>query len=216
MTQPAEGDIALREIYAVEFRVCAVALIWLGYRRLHAASLTSAEEDVITGNLVREMDIVCEDPSSPNWVGLCEVHEQTRQNVAGKEGKDRPIIDIEIRRRRRGDHVRLRFEAKRLGRGKTIGGYLGERGMAAFFSGYYPTTHAEAGMLGYVQEQTVDFWSSKLAQEFSADQAKHRITAGGEWQSFDVEPTMPAFRSSHTDAAGKSLLVIHVLLSFVA
>jgi hypothetical protein len=217
MTESLDGGappMFLHQVYAEELRLHAVMLIWLGYRRLNAHSLTKAVEDNITGELVREMAFVAADPSSPDWVEHCEIHEQARQNVAGKRGKDRPFIDIEIRRHRRGSHARVSFEAKRLGHGNTIGSYLGDEGLAAFLSGYYPTTHGEAGMLGYVQEKTNDEWSAKLAQELSRKSTQHRIAEGGELQGFDAGPAMPAFRSGHTDTAGKSLLVIHVLLSF--
>jgi hypothetical protein len=219
MTNSGDGDAApilLHLAYAEELRVHAVTLIWLGYRRLNAASMATSEEDDITGELVREMELVAEDPSSPDWVEQCEIHEQTRQNVAGERGKERPIIDIEIRRHRRGPRARLRFEAKRLGRGYTIGGYLGNEGLAAFFSGYYPTTHGEAGMLGYVQEKTCDEWSAKLARELARNSIKHRVAEGGELQAFNAEQAMQAFRSAHTDVGGKPLLVIHVLLAFAA
>ena len=128
-------------------------------------------------------------------------------------------MDIEIERHHRGPRPCLGFEAKRLGHGYTIGGnrgYLGDEGLAAFLSGYYPTTHGEAGMLGYVQEKTSEEWSAKLAKELSRNSIKHRIAEGGELQAFIAGPAMPAFCSAHTGADGKRLLVIHVLLAFAA
>jgi hypothetical protein len=219
VTNSANGDagsISLHLAYAEELRVHAVTLIWLGYRRLDAASLATYEEDDITGELIREMKQVAQDPSSPDWVDHYEIREQTRQNVAGKRGKRRPIMDIEIQRHCRGPRPCLGFEAKPLGRGSTIGGYLGDKGLAAFFSGYYPTTHGEAGMLGYVQEKTSDEWSAKLAQELTRKSRKHRIAEGSELQAVTVDPALPAFRSTHIAADGKHLLVIHVLLAFAA
>ena len=215
MTQPAD-EPGLREVYAAEFRGHAIMLIWLGYRRLDAPALAKAEEDEITGALVEQMEFVGEDPASPEWVQQCEVHEQTRQNVEGKSGKRRPIIDIEVRHHHRGPRRRLRFEAKRLGHGNTIGGYLGEEGLTAFVMGYYPTTHGEAAMLGYVQEKTCAEWSALLAQELSDGSSKHQVRADGQLHPFNVESAMPAFCSGHTDTRGQPLLVIHVLLAFTA
>ncbi len=216
MTQPAH-ELALHQIYAEEFRKHAIMLIWLGYRRLNAPSMVNAEEDAITGALAREMEFVAEDPESPDWVDQCEVHEQSRQHVEGKTGKGRPIIDVEIRRHCRGSRFRLGFEAKRLGpKNHTIGSYLGREGLAAFVTGYYPTPHGEAGMLGYVQEKSCDHWASKLSQKFSDDSAEHRIAADGQLQRFDIEPNMPAFRSLHIGANDKPLLVVHVLLAFTS
>ncbi len=127
-------------------------------------------------------------------------------------------MDIEIERHDRGPRPSLGFEAKRLGHGYTLGGkrgYLSHEGLAAFFSGYYPTTHGDAGMLGYVQEKTNEHWSDKLARELASQSSRHRVAEGGELLPFNAEPTMPAFQSCHTDASGKPLFVIHVLLCFV-
>src|SRR5208337_5586090 len=98
---------------------------------------------------------------------MYEVREQVPLNVHEKHGKRRPKMDIEVERHRRGIRPCLGFEAKRLGRGETVGGYLGSEGLTAFLTGYYPTTHGEAGMLGYIQERTNDEWSAKLARELS-------------------------------------------------
>ena len=55
-----EGDnavaILLHEVYIAELRVHAVTLIWLGYRRLRPTAFATAEEDDITGELVRASD----------------------------------------------------------------------------------------------------------------------------------------------------------------
>jgi hypothetical protein len=217
MTDSGHGDALsnlLHEVYAAELRVHAVRLIWLGHRRLKIATLCKAEEDDITGELVRAMKLVVQDPSSPDWVDHYAIREQSPQNVGGKWGKRRPRMDIEVERHQRGPRPCLGFEAKRLGRGKAIGGYLGSEGPGAFLGGHYPTTHGEAGMLGYVQEKTSDEWSAKLGQELSVNSSQHRIAQGGELQALNVEVAMPAFCSGHTDTAGKLLLMIHVLLVF--
>jgi hypothetical protein len=138
-----------------------------------------------------------------------------RQNVRETHGKKRPIMDIEIERHHRGPRPCLGFEAKPLGRGKTIGGYVGEKGLGAFSCGYYPTSHGEAGMIGYVQEKACKEWSGKLAQEFLKKSQKHRVADGGQLASYDAREDMPAFRSAQTDTNGNSLLVVHILLPFV-
>jgi hypothetical protein len=217
MTKPVNGEsapILLDQIYAQQMRIHAIMLVWLGYRRLDSASLTTAEEDDITGELVREVRLMMQE-STIEWFVWYEVSEQVRQNVAGKKGKRRPIMDIEFERHGHGLRPCLGFEAKTLGRGNTIGNYLGDEGLAAFLNGYYPTTNRDAGMLAYIQRKPIDEWSEKLAQELTANCTKHSIAEGGQLQTFDAEPTMPAFRSCHTDISGKPLFVIHILLSFV-
>src|SRR5262249_30772723 len=97
------GSENLYAVYAAELRLHAIDLVWLGYLRLNVSAFTDAEEDVITGELVKEMRNVLEDPaSSPPWAEHYSVNEQQRANVAGKEGKRRPIIDVEFERHCRG------------------------------------------------------------------------------------------------------------------
>jgi hypothetical protein len=218
MTNPSGGDapsVPLHEAYAEEIRVHAVLLIWLGFKRLNTRSFATAEEDDITGEIIREMKLVTQDPSSPDWVEHYEIHEQSRQNVVGKFGKNRPIMDIQIVRHKRGPRPCLGFEAKRLGPGNAIGGYLDKEGLDAFLSGYYPTTHGEAGMLGYVQAGTTESWSQKLAKAFSKNPEKHRVNKDCKLVPVNAKSAGPYFSSSHTDGKNKPLLVVHVLLPFM-
>lgn len=208
------GVLFLHKVYAEELRVHAVTFIWLGYRRLDAASLALAEEDDITGELVREMKVVALNPSSPAWVDHYEIHEQVPQNVGGKRGKRRPKMDIEFERHDRGPRPRLCFEAKRLGRGATLGSYLGDEGLGAFLCGYYPTTHGEGGMLGYVQNTADKDWATKLGDELMQGHKKYRVVDGGELKMIDVIPEMPFFRSGHTDENGHAFLATHIILPF--
>src|SRR5438034_8414522 len=105
MKDPAEKKstpILLHQAYAESLRSHAIILIWCGFHRLDAPRFASAEEDDITGELARAIRLVVQDPASPDWVDHYEIREQIRQNVAGKQGKWRPIMDIEIERRHRG------------------------------------------------------------------------------------------------------------------
>jgi hypothetical protein len=218
MTDAAEvnaAPVSLHDVYIAQLRVHAVTLVWFAYRRLKATDFRESEEDDITGELVRAIRHFQDEPASPDWTQHYVVREQVPQNVEQKRGKRRPKMDIEVERHQRGNRPCLGFEAKRLGRGKDTGGYLGSEGLGAFLTGYYPTTHGDAGMLGYIQEANADSWSAKLARELLRNATKNRTLQGREWQRSDVEPTMPAFRSHHTDAQGNPLLVTHVLLPFV-
>ena len=211
---PAEAPILSHQVYADELRTHAVALIWMGFQRLNATSLTQSEEDDITGELVREMKCVIQDPSSPVWVDHYHVQEQILKNINDKRGKRRPKMDIEFERSGRGDRPILGFEAKRLGRGNNVGTYLGKEGLTAFVNGYYSTTHGEAGMLGYVQERTPEDWAAKLAKRLENGVAEFRVTSDGGWKSIDHEVAFPASYTVHTDSRDQQLSIIHVLLAF--
>jgi hypothetical protein len=131
------GALALHEIYIVELREHALVLIWLGYQRMQQTDLSTAEEDDITGELTRHMDEITQADDAPPWVERYTVKEQIRSYTPDRLGKKRPIVDVEFERHRRGIRPRLRFEAKRLGRGVGVADYLGSEGLGAFLDCYY-------------------------------------------------------------------------------
>ncbi len=196
--------VLLHVVYANELRIHAVTLIWMGHQRLDGSSLATAEEDTITGSLIIAMKQVAQDPTSAEWVDRYEIHEQVRQNVEGKQGKSRPIMDIEIECHRRGPRPRLGFEAKRLGRGSGVSDYLGEEGMTAFLTGYYPTTHGDAGMLGYVQTHSPTEWSTRLATELRQKSKRHRVAADGGWKAMTEDSVSVWYSSQHMDSNNKA------------
>lgn len=217
MTHSAQSHsppVPLQDVYLDELRIHAIELIRMGYQQVPSASFVAMEEDDITDELVLAMRTAKQNPNAPAWVDFYEVHEQRPQNVAGKRGKRRPKMDIEFERNQRGPRPRLGFEAKRLGHRHTVNDYLGEKGMAAFLVEYYPTTHGEAGMLGYVQEDSVAGWSSKLAAEVNGDRERHRFV---DWIIPPDSATTSrelSFSSHHTTDTGNALRIVHLLLEF--
>jgi hypothetical protein len=209
-----DAPLALHAIYASEMRWHALSLIMLGFERVNKAQWTNAAEDNITGELVRRMKEVTQDPVSPEWVDHYEVNEQQLQNVHGKLGNARPRMDIEFERHSRGPRPRLGFEAKRLGRGAGLAAYLGADGLEAFLSGYYPTTHGEAGMLGYIQENNCEFWANTLTTTLQGN--AYGLVNGGECRSLNFDGVPHGLGSTHNDQSGSSLLVLHLLLPFVS
>lgn len=201
----------LREVYIEELRTHAVTLIWLGYARLNATSFATAEEDVITGELVKQIKQV-QDEIDDDWASHYHISEQVPQNVDAKQGKRRPKMDIEIERNTRGIRPKLGFEAKRLGTGFGVGTYLGDSGMTAFLTCYYPTTHQEAGMLGYVQDGLSSDWPLRLDAALKGDSKKYCVATDGAWTDLSVSIGQPCFSTGHIDTGNNSLRIIHVLL----
>src|SRR5438270_7791437 len=79
-----------------------------------------------------------------------------------KTGKRRPRTDIIIGYAA-GNRPEFCFEAKRLHRTKAIGShYTGAGGMGCFISGRYASKCREAGMIGYVQSDTLEQWQNDL------------------------------------------------------
>jgi hypothetical protein len=208
-------SLALHAAYAAALREHAVMLIWMGHQRLSFASLSSSEEDDITGELVRAIkEEVCSDSSAPEWVDHYEVHEQTRQSTTdGKRGKRRPMMDIEIECHRRGPRPKLGFEAKRLGHGHTAKKYLGDEGMTAFLTNYYPTTHGEAGMIGYVQQDSTASWAKAIFEEVLSKKPTYCVVSDA-ISPICRDSAAEGFLTEHTDQNRCSLKVLHVFLPF--
>lgn len=203
----------LHEVYIVELREHALALVWLGYQRMRVTDFLIADEDEITGELARHMDAVTQAEDTPPWAEHYTVKEQVRSHTAGRFGKRRPIVDVEFERHKRGRRPRLRFEAKRLGRGAGIGDYLGSEGLGAFLEGYYSLTHNEAGMLGYIQEGTEQAWAEKLSVKLVPPSCK--VITGGGWTLLQIPGSSPhTYQTIHLDRDGARLLVLHILLGF--
>jgi len=211
---PDTNSIALYAAYVESLRIHALTLIALGYERLTPATFIAAEEDTITGELTREMKAAMEEEMAPEWTQHYSVAEQVRANTAGKEGKARPIVDIEFERHKHGRRPRLRFEAKRLGANHSAANYFGDGGLEAFVSGYYDRTHEDAGMLGYVQSHDELKWAMKLSAE-----SKRRTSALSiiqEWSAFSQAGCPPyTYHTRHHDHSGADLDVFHVLLGFI-
>ncbi len=190
-----------------------ITLIALGYARMKPSVFAVAEEDTITGELTKEMNAVLEDDAAPDWTQHYSVQEQVRANTPGKEGKARPIVDIEFERHKRGRRPRLRFEAKRRGPNPTAAGYLGDGGLGAFVTGYYNRTHSDAGMLAYVQSEDGITWAAKLARACAWRAASLALLEP--WAAFSVEGAPPfTYRTRHRSNSNTQLDVLHVLLEF--
>lgn len=210
---PDSEPIALHLVYFEALRIHALTLIALGYARMKASAFVAAEEDTITGELTKEMKAVSENDDAPDWALHYSIQEQVRTNLPGKEGKARPIVDIEFERHRRGPRPRLRFEAKRLGPNHGAAGYFGDGGLEAFVTGYYDRTHNDVGMLGYMQSEDGVTWAAKLSSACAQRSASLALLQS--WASFRVEGAPPnTYRTQHRGNGGLQLDVLHVLLQF--
>jgi hypothetical protein len=211
---PDSNPVALYAAYVESLRIHALTLIALGYARMNRAMFATAEEDTITGELTKEMKVAMEEETSPDWTQHYSVAEQVRVNTADKEGKGRPIVDIEFERHKQGRRPRFRFEAKRLGPNHNAANYFGDGGLEAFVTGYYDRTHEDAGMLGYVQSLNETEWATRLSNE--ANQRTSLLGITDAWSAFSHSECPPhTFQTRHQDQAGADLNVFHVLLGFL-
>lgn len=208
----------LLQAYAAALRRHAHWLIAEGYERMDKAAFARAHEPAITGELVREMRALLEsDSEAPEWVSYYAIHDEPPLSVSGKLGRLRPRVDIEFERIVAGKRPRLSFEAKRLcsSTGHTVAGYLGEDGLGCFLNGRYPTTHGEAGMLGYAQSESEATWAEQIASCLKRDKAKYE-TVAPLFAHQRIHSVLTHTYVSHHIPTGSTtpMIIHHVLLRF--
>lgn len=204
----------LRDMYQISLRRHAHELIAMGYQELQAEDFATSQEPEITGELVRAIQEILEWPSAPDWVTHYTILDDPPLNIPGKKGKERPRVDIAFERITRGRRPRLQFEAKRLGKNHGVRQYLGKEGLGCFISGKYPTTHDEAGMLGYVQSQNEAAWATKIEATLRQAPAMYFIVNNELWEQHRIIPQLLyTYRSKHhCQALGQDIDIFHVLL----
>ena len=205
-----------REDYRRIFRRQVFQLLKWGYDRLNAAIYQTAEEEDITGDLVKELDGITQGRSYPHWVGNLYIFEDPRVNVDGRKGKRRQKIDIEFVCVQHGPRPRFYFEAKRLSAGThaTIGKYLGSEGLGEFLAGNYGREDNEAGMLGYIQSHTPDYWAEKIKNKLINDPHAYQVGPDGRWKKKKIiEGLEHCYRTNDYRSIGKSpMTMIHCFL----
>ncbi len=208
---------ALFQAYGDALRRHAHWLIAEGYQRMDATAFARVEEPAITGELVRKMRAFLESGSNaPAWVAYYAIHDDPPLDAGGRRGRSRLRVDIEFERVTAGTRPRLRFEAKRLctATGHTVAKYLGEEGLGCFLSGRYPTTHGEAGMLGYVQSENEAGWAGRIASELSRCGQESGIVSSPLAQQQTHAALRHTYISHHQQRPDKDLTIHHVLLLF--
>jgi len=207
-----------KEEYRRIFRKHVFQLLKWGYERLNAAIYQTAEEEDITGDLVKELDGITQDRSYPHWVGNLYVSEDPRVNVDGRKGKRRKKIDIEFVGVQQGPRPRFYFEAKRLSAGThaTISKYLGPEGLGEFLAGNYGREVNEAGMLAYIQSHTPNYWAEKAKSKLLNESDAYQAGADGCWTKKEIiEELEHCYRSNHYRTIGKSpITIFHCFLVF--
>jgi hypothetical protein len=191
-------------------------LISLGYERLDRVVYEAAQETDITGELVRAINEVLDDPNAPPWSRFFFVADDPPQNTRGRLGKRRLRVDIEFAESRRSPRARLHFEAKRLSRSNAVSEYLGTNGLGMFLSGAYAANEDEGGMLGYVQSGDTSEWIEKIGMELLNWQGVLGLCAEKQLRAIDFVPQLAQIHlSCHQRLTpSRQIHVFHTLLEF--
>lgn len=222
--QSANGT-ANRDAFRKSFLLHVHRLLQLGYESLVPEKFADAEEDTITGEICKRMEQLTEETPTEKWMAHFSVHDQKQVNdkldgngKTGKvrQGKHRPRLDIRLLNQSLIPKPGFCVEAKRLYRSDSVAEYMDDEGVGAFVGGYYAERDDCAGMLGYVQKDSVAEWLPRLEKKLSANTSLQRTQAGQTWQlhAFRRGP-VHTYRSLHRRANGAPAMeIFHSLFAF--
>jgi hypothetical protein len=178
-------------------------------------TLAKAQEEDITGELVRAIDSVIDNPEA-SWMKFLSIHEEPRIHAPNRKGKRRRRLDIRIDSSEIRPRSRLSFEAKRLGPNHGVSKYLGTDGLQCFTDGRYARDDSTGGMLGYVQEGTCNEWAQKIDTAITKGSKKLHLTKTGSWRRVGITDEVPfTYRSDHNrPQVGSPIEIYHTLLGF--
>jgi hypothetical protein len=189
-------------------------LLELAYRRINPTAFANYQETAITGELVRMMDEVIDDPASPRWVRHLSAHDDPPVNAPGRLGRSRKRLDIKIVSAQRSPRNRFSFEAKRLGKDNPVRNYLGDEGLGCFLSGDYAREEDEAGMLGYLQSGTADGWAPQIRDSMAINAKDFMLVQHGAWkhQPWRHGPQHTYITRHSRKNAARNIDIYHTLL----
>ena len=205
-----------KPVYMTSFVRRTHEILKMGYDRLDAPRYSKHEEEDITGELVRSIQNTLQDRTAPRWAKNFWVIDEARVYDCKRLGKRRLRIDIEIIKSQQGPRPRFRFEAKRLRDSASRRAYLGSDGLGCFLDGRYAKEDEIVGMLGYVQEDSIDAHATALERTFVDNRQRYATRDEKQWLDAGLVKRLTTYRTTHNRADGISpIVVLHTFLSFV-
>jgi hypothetical protein len=206
--------LAQRDAYLPSFVIHAHQLLKLGYDRLNPDEFAAEREENITGRLTAAMQSVLCSRAAPAWTADLTVHDEVHIEDGIRRGKRRLRIDIEFEQVRRGPRPVFQFEAKRLRSSASLRAYIGSGGLGCFLDGRYAKGQDIAGMLGYLQDGTVE----QLAAQLGSNLDKHHsVLAAGRWHPRPLVPDLPTYQTCHRRIPNLGpIVILHTLLTCCA
>lgn len=223
-TNRPTGTTDNRADYQAAFLQQVHRLLQLGYEALHPPDFTNAQEDHITGELCKHMKHLTEDAPAERWMSFYSVHDQDPVNDVRAEGngeprvgKSRPRLDIRLVNKLHCPNPRFCVEAKRLCRSDSVSEYMNDEGLGAFICGEYARGDAAAGMLGYVQSESLGYWLPRIEQKIRLQLSADNSAQAQTWQKFKFrDGPNEVYLSSHQRGAGNPIAVYHTLFTFLS
>jgi hypothetical protein len=210
------GEFIYSKAYKGVFIQRVHQLIGMGYANLMHSEFSDAKEEDITGELVRAIELVLDNPKTDPWTDSFSIHEEPRIHDPNRKGKRRRRLDIRIDSTVIRPRCRLCFEAKCLGKNHNISNYLGNEGLHRFIDGRYALDDDIGGMLGYVQDGNCDEWAKKIEAVFLDNKKNLSLMITSPWRKEMTSTEVPfTYHSGHKRLnLQQQIEIYHILLCF--
>lgn len=202
-------------LFLPSFRENVHRLIHRGYedarcRIQHPENKKDEEEPSITGFLAEAIKdrLNAFDPDD-DWYKQYSVHDDPPIGTEGRSGKYRSRADLIIESTSKGRPEYV-FEAKRLK--KRVSDYTDSDGMGCFISGRYASRYNEAGMLGYVQSDSLEEWKGKVKGKIDQDAEKLNLINGTQRDKQVIDAFPTEWVSEHNRNSLRPITLYHILL----
>ncbi|HMH09607.1 MAG TPA: hypothetical protein VK553_02780, partial [Candidatus Nitrosopolaris rasttigaisensis] len=203
------------DTYWPSFRLHVHELLAWGYEDAISKIGQEHEEEEITGFISEAIQERLISSDCPRWCERYSLKEDNPVPGKGLTGKRRKVPDFifELTIAPRPWYI---FEAKRLRLDKNFReGYYFGKGLERFLREEYASKYLEAGMIGYVQCDTLDNWMGRLKQYLDKDTEKKepKLHLKSYSQDEQVIGTFPKeWVSKHIRETGNEITIYHILL----
>jgi hypothetical protein len=192
-------------------------LAW-GYKDSRNRVLVDHEEPDITGFIAEAIQDRLDALESPPWCDQIALKDDPPVPGGRRTGRKRwrPDLIFESLEGRR-PRPRYHFEAKRLRKVGSEKDYLGKEGLGCFLRGMYASESHEAGMLGYVQSDDLNAWTSKVQSAIDQDfQNGNKMLLLSPQQTITIIDAFPhEWMSKHTRQTSENIVIHHILLDYI-
>ncbi len=201
----------IQEAYREFFREQVHYLIFIGLQGCKSKLRSSQEEEEVSDFLCQSIQEYLESVYSPEWCyRYCVINEHP-ESGGKRTGKRRKRKDIVFQYTETKPRLWYIFEAKRLDQSHSCANYF-KTGLFRFIEGIYASAYSEAGMLGYVQDDTSLDWNSDLKGWLKQNVSEARCI---EIVSSKVINEFPdEWSSIHDRRIGTKVTIFHLLIDF--
>jgi hypothetical protein len=202
------------ESYTADMRYHIRTLLAWGYADTRDQVCSDSEEQEITEFISEAIKCRLGDPKRPRWCAHYYILEDNPVPTRGRTGKRRVrpdiiVVSMKIK------NPQFVIEAKPLNSRKKYGvTYYLNSGLKRFIDELYAGNFPEAGMLGYVQTENVDYWIARIKAAIDADAASgNALHLRSPHCDVPNHKTFPReWKSEHDRQSKRPITVFHFLV----